>query len=84
MLLTLQSTAEYSATSSPLLKGVATRETTCVTYNSMFLSLDAVSVMWTHVFSHVRDLVSDAQSIQSVPSHLADTLAAFTIAALDR
>ncbi|KAJ7385711.1 hypothetical protein OS493_013742 [Desmophyllum pertusum] len=47
-------------------------------------SSDAVSVMWKHVFSHARDLVSDAQSIQSVPSHLADTLAAFTIAALDR
>lgn len=50
----------------------------------MLLSPDAVSVLWKHVFSHVRALVSDALSVQSAPSHLADTLAAFTLSALDR
>ncbi|KAL9969297.1 hypothetical protein ACROYT_G021496, partial [Oculina patagonica] len=47
-------------------------------------SSDAVSVLWKHVFSHVRALVSDALCVQSAPSHLADTLAAFTLSALDR
>ncbi|XP_066028279.1 protein MMS22-like isoform X2 [Pocillopora verrucosa] len=45
---------------------------------------DAVSVMWKHVFSHVRTLTSDGLCIQSVPSPLADTLAGFTLSALDR
>ena len=51
---------------------------------SLFLFSDAVTAMWKHMFSHVRALVCDAVCIQSAPSHLADTLAAFTLSALDR
>ena len=51
---------------------------------SLFLLSDAVTVMWKHMFSHVRALVCDAVCIQSASSHLADTLAAFTLSALDR
>ncbi|PFX34580.1 Protein MMS22-like [Stylophora pistillata] len=45
---------------------------------------DIVSVMWKHVFCHVRNLASDALCIQSVSIPLADTLAGFTLSALDR
>ena len=45
---------------------------------------DVVTVMWKHMFSHVKALVCDAVCIQSAPGHLADTLAAFTLSALDR
>ena len=51
---------------------------------SLFLFSDAVTVMWKHVFSHVRALVCDAVCMQAASSHLADTLAAFTLSALDR
>ena len=54
------------------------------TYDPDIFPSDPASGMWKHVFSHVRSLASDAQCIQSVPSQLADTLAAFTISALER
>lgn len=40
--------------------------------------------MWKHLFSHVRSLVYDTQCIQTLLSALADTLAAFTLSALER
>lgn len=46
--------------------------------------LDPTTGMWKHMFSHARGLVSDAQCVQSVPNPLADTLAAFTLSALER
>jgi len=46
-------------------------------------SSEAVSVLWKHLFSHVRALVCDAVCMQSAPSHVADTLSAFTLCALD-
>lgn len=46
-------------------------------------SSDAARGMWKHLFSHVRSLVYDTQCIQTLPSPLADTLAAFTLSALE-
>ena len=40
--------------------------------------------MWKYMFCHVRSLVNDAQCIQYLSSPLADTLAVFTLAALER
>ena len=51
---------------------------------SLFSFSDAVTVMWKDMFSHVRALACDAVCMQSAASHLADTLAAFTLSALDR
>lgn len=55
-----------------------------VPHFNFFLSSEAVSVLWKHLFSHVRALVYDAVCMQSAPSHVADTLSAFTLCALDR
>ncbi|XP_068755501.1 protein MMS22-like [Montipora capricornis] len=45
---------------------------------------DPTSGMWKYMFCHVRSLVNDAQCIQYLSSPLADTLAVFTLAALER
>lgn len=45
---------------------------------------DPASGMWKYIFSHVRGLVNDPQCIQYLSIPLADTLATFTLAALER
>ena len=49
-----------------------------------FLYPDPASGMWKYIFSHVRGLVNDPQCIQYLSIPLADTLATFTLAALER